>query len=176
MIIKFFLRAPYHSLSRATEGSSGFDLRFDPGQDPVDDVRDTIVLWAGERRLISTGLYLEMPRGIEAQVRSRSGLAKDHGVVVLNSPGTIDSDYRGEVGVLLINHGFRELTIRPGMKIAQLVFALVLPPPNPEFLVHLPPHLLLQRVQAKGELQESTRGTGGFGSTDRKEKLDGHDA
>ena len=128
-----------------TAGSAGMDLRaavaeFEP-----------IVLAPGERRLIPTGLKIALEPGYEAQVRPRSGLALKHGVTCLNSPGTIDSDYRGEVGVILINHGQVAFEIRRGERIAQMVIA---------------PYA--QAVMAEVEvLDETARGAGGFGSTGR---------
>ncbi|HMM60359.1 MAG TPA: dUTP diphosphatase, partial [Candidatus Rifleibacterium sp.] len=99
--------------------------------------------------MVPTGLRIAMPHGLEAQVRPRSGLAAKHGVTVLNAPGTIDSDYRGEICVILINHGDNEFVIEPGMRIAQMVFAKVT---EVEFRVC-------------NELGSSDRGEGGFGST-----------
>ena len=103
----------------------------------------------GARALIPTGFVLELPPGCEAQIRPRSGLALKHGVTVLNSPGTIDADYRGELMVLLVNLGAEPFTIRRGMRIAQLVVARC-------------EHL---RVEAVEELKDTARGRGGFGST-----------
>jgi len=124
-----------------TPGSAGLDLRA--------AVDASVVLPPGERALIPTGLRFEIPMGWEAQVRPRSGLAFRHGVTVLNSPGTIDSDYRGEVKIILINHGEEPFTINSGDRIAQLVFASV------------------QQVQLElvNELTNSLRGDGGFGHT-----------
>jgi len=128
-----------------TAGSAGMDLRaavaaFEP-----------VVLAPGERRLIPTGLKVALEPGYEAQVRPRSGLALKHGVTCLNSPGTIDSDYRGEVGVILINHGQVAFEIQRGERIAQMVIA---------------PYA--QAVMAEVEaLDETARGAGGFGSTGR---------
>jgi len=128
-----------------TTGSAGMDLRAAlPEFEPV-------VLAPGERRLIPTGLKIALEPGYEAQVRPRSGLALKHGVTCLNSPGTIDSDYRGEVGVILINHGQIALEIKRGERIAQMVIA---------------PYA--QAVMAEVEaLDETARGAGGFGSTGR---------
>lgn len=103
----------------------------------------------GHSRLISTGISLEIPRGFEAQVRPRSGLAARANITVLNSPGTIDADYRGEIKVLIINHGKHDFYVDPGVRIAQLVFARV---ESPSFIV----------VE---ELDETDRAAGGFGST-----------
>jgi dUTP pyrophosphatase len=112
-------------------------------------VEGDVVLAPGSRALIPTGIAVALPSGHEAQVRPRSGLALKHGVTVLNSPGTIDADYRGEVGVILINHGEAPFTVRRGERIAQLVIAAVTA-------------AVLDEVE---RLPESGRGTGGFGST-----------
>lgn len=110
---------------------------------------DSLFLQPGETRVVRTGIALEMPSGYECQVRSRSGLAARHSVVVLNSPGTIDADYRGEVKVILHNHGHETFEIKSGDRIAQLVFAQV------------------ERVlfTAVNSLEETDRGVGGLGST-----------
>jgi len=100
-------------------------------------------------RLVKTGLTIELPKGTEAQVRPRSGLALKHQVTVLNSPGTIDEGYRGEVGVILINHGTQPFVIEPGMKIAQMVIQPV----------------ITVAVEEAAELSDTSRGSGGFGST-----------
>ena len=125
----------------ATEGSAGLDL--------VAAVTGSVMLRPGERRLIPTGISLVLPAGYEAQVRPRSGLALKHGIAVLNSPGTIDADYRGEVAVILVNLGQELVAITRGMRIAQLVLA----PVARASLVEV------------ADLPESTRGDGGFGST-----------
>lgn len=126
-----------------TDASAGLDLRAAvPEEEPV-------VLEAGEHALLPTGLQIALPRGYEGQVRPRSGLAYRHGVTVLNSPGTIDADYRGEVKVLLINHGSESFAIERGMRIAQLVVA---------------PHARVSWVEQES-LEETVRGPGGFGST-----------
>ncbi len=110
---------------------------------------EPLTLAPGTRDLVPTGLVLELPRGTEAQVRPRSGLAVKHGITVLNSPGTIDSDYRGEVKVLLVNLGAEPFTIRRGERIAQLVIATV----------------ARARLVEMTEASETRRGAGGFGST-----------
>jgi dUTP pyrophosphatase len=110
---------------------------------------DELSLLPGTTAKVPTGLILELPRGTEGQVRPRSGLAAKHGVTVLNAPGTIDADYRGEVAVLLINHGDVPFTIRRGDRIAQLVVAPV----------------LQIAISAKTRLSSTQRGSGGFGST-----------
>lgn len=127
--------------SPASAGASGFDL--------VACIEGEVEIQPGERKLIPTGIALEIPTGYEAQVRPRSGLALKYGVTTLNAPGTIDSDYRGEVGVVLINHGSEVFRVRRGDRIAQLVFARV---PKVEF-------------QEVDKLNESSRGAGGFGHT-----------
>ncbi len=107
------------------------------------------VIMPGESTMIKTGISIELPAGTEGQVRPRSGLALKHSITVLNTPGTIDEGYRGEVGVILINHGKEPFQITPGMKIAQLLIKPV----------------LTVDVIAVDELSDSHRGTGGFGST-----------
>ena len=124
---------------KATNGASGYDI--------CSKVRATIP--AGQFATIPTGIHIEMPTGLEAQIRPRSGLAARNGVTVLNSPGTIDSDYRGEICIILINHGKKDFEVKPGMRIAQMVFAKVLE----------------VDLIAKDELNRSIRGNGGFGST-----------
>jgi len=126
--------------SRQTTGSAGFDLA---------SAEPDFILAPGERRLVSTGLVLEIPTGIEGQVRPRSGLALRYGITLPNAPGTIDSDYRGELRVILQNSGTDPVTITRGDRIAQLVFARYETP---------------ELVDAT-ELEASNRGVGGFGST-----------
>jgi dUTP pyrophosphatase len=129
-----------------SEGAAGMDLLAAVEKDrPLD-------LAPGARALVPTGLVLELPEGCEAQVRPRSGLALRHGLTVLNSPGTIDSDYRGEVGVLLINLGDAPFAIRRGERIAQLVVQRV----------------GRARLVESSRLAQSRRGAGGFGSTGTK--------
>jgi dUTP pyrophosphatase len=122
-----------------TPGAAGLDLLAD----------EVVSLAAGERRLVPTGLALEIPPGYEGQVRPRSGLAMRHGIGMVNAPGTIDSDYRGEVGVLLVNHGEERVDLARGERIAQLVISPVV-------------QATLVEVD---ELAKSERGDGGFGST-----------
>lgn len=125
----------------ATPQSAGLDLRANIGE--------PIVLHPMERKLIPTGLYIALPEGYEAQVRPRSGLALKHGITVLNSPGTIDADYRGELGVLLINLSSEDFTVNDGERIAQMVVARC---EQGEFV-------------AVEELDATERGTGGYGHT-----------
>jgi len=110
---------------------------------------EAATLQPGERKLIRTGLVMELPRGTEAQVRPRSGLALKHGVTLLNTPGTIDEGYRGEVGVILVNLGREPFEVLSGMRIAQMVIAPV----------------LRADVAEVAEVSDTARGTGGFGST-----------
>lgn len=132
---------------RATEGSSGYDLVYSPPKG-----EGAVTLEPGASYVLETGLSIEIPPGYEAQVRPRSGLAAKHGITVLNSPGTIDSDYRGEIKVILINHSPNPFTAYLGMRIAQLVFAKV---EHPEWV--------------DGEMEDTERGEGGFGSTGLQE-------
>lgn len=121
--------------------AAGFDLHA--------AVEEPVVLNPGERKLIPTGFAIAMPGELEAQIRPRSGLAFKHGITCLNSPGTIDADYRGEIKVLLINHGQEPFTIERNERIAQMVFQTV---PSVEF------------VQVE-QLSDTVRGSGGFGHT-----------
>ncbi len=126
-----------------TAGSAGMDLR---AAVPPDQ---NLVLTPGKRVLVPTGLIFEIPTGCEGQIRPRSGLAFKHGITCLNTPGTIDSDYRGEVQVLLINHGDDDFVIERGMRVAQMVIAAV-----------------TQAMIVERALADTTqRGSGGFGST-----------
>ena len=123
--------------SYETAGASGADLKS----------KEDGILKSGERRLVKTGVFIELPAGYEAQVRPRSGLALKHGITMLNSPGTIDSDYRGEIGVIMINHGSEPFVYKKGDRIAQLVISKY------------------SRVEFKNTLSltETVRGAGGFG-------------
>jgi dUTP pyrophosphatase len=132
-------------LAYETGGSAGMDLRAAVPEDAP------MTLEPGARALVPTGLKIALEAGYEAQVRPRSGLALKHGLTCLNSPGTIDSDYRGEVGVILINHGQEPFVIRRGERIAQMVIAR---------------HEQAALVEVEA-LDETARGAGGFGSTGR---------
>jgi dUTP diphosphatase len=125
-----------------TEGASGMDL--------MADTEESVRIAPGERALIPTGLALEIPVGYEAQVRPRSGLALRHGVTLLNSPGTIDSDYRGELQVLMVNLGNADFVVHRGDRIAQMVLAPV----------------AQARLREVTVLESTKRDTGGFGHTD----------
>jgi len=127
-----------------TEGASGIDLHA--------SLKDPVVLERGEYRCIPTGLIVSLPQGCEAQIRPRSGLAARHGVTVLNAPGTVDSDYRGEIQVILINHGKRPFTIKRGMRIAQLVVCRV-------------EKLTIIELSSQEEAGFTERNAGGFGHT-----------
>jgi len=127
-----------------TPGAAGMDL--------LADISEPVEVVPGARTLIPTGLAVEIPAGFEAQIRPRSGLALRHGITLLNSPGTIDSDYRGEIQVLVINLGDQPYTVRRGERIAQMIVAPVV-------------HAAWREDAA---LSDSIRGTGGFGHTDEK--------
>lgn len=128
----------------ATEGSAGMDIRA--------DLEDVMVIKPGERVLVPTGLFIELPEGFEAQIRPRSGLAIQHGITCLNSPGTIDADYRGEIKIILINHSAEEHVIHRGDRIAQMIIQKV------------------ERVKWKevDQLKFTKRSSGGFGHTGKK--------
>ena len=128
----------------ATEMSAGLDLKA--------DIDEPVILSPLQRAMVPTGIYLALPEGTEAQVRPRSGLAAKYGISVLNAPGTIDADYRGEVKVILVNLSNETFTVNPGERIAQLVLARY------------------ERVEWSEveSLDETARGEGGFGSTERK--------
>jgi len=124
-----------------THGSAGMDLRA--------DISESIVLHPGQRQLIPTGLFIELPAGFEAQIRPRSGLAIKHGIGMVNGVGTIDSDYRGEIKIPIINWGTEDFKIQNGDRIAQMIVARY------------------ERIEweTADELKETARGTGGFGHT-----------
>ena len=144
MTVKIINKSNHPLPSYQTIASAGMDIRA--------YIAQPVVLKPMQRAIIKTGLYLELPIGTEAQVRPRSGLAAKKGITVLNSPGTIDADYRGDVGVILINHGKQAFVIEDGMRIAQLVIA--------------------QYTQFDWNevtnLDETARGAGGFGSTGKQ--------
>lgn len=143
MKVKIVNKSAYPTPSYATEKSAGMDLKA--------DINEPVTLGPLERALIPTGLYIALPDGTEAQVRPRSGLAAKHGISVLNAPGTIDADYRGEVKVILVNLSNEPFVVNPGERIAQMVVA--------------------QYAKVEWEeveiLDETQRGEGGFGSTGR---------
>lgn len=141
--VKIINRSAHALPAYATEASAGMDLRA--------NLSEAVTLAPLERCLIPTGLFIELPIGFEAQVRPRSGLALKHGITVLNSPGTIDADYRGEIMVVLVNLSSEPFTIEDGERIAQMVVARY-------------EQVSWQQVEV---LEESIRGTGGFGHTGR---------
>ena len=130
-----------YKIEKATKGSAGFDL--------LASINDPLEIISGKSLLVPCGFSLQMPNHFEAQVRPRSGLALKNSITVLNSPGTIDSDYRGEICVILINHGHKSFKIIRGMRIAQIIFKET-------------PEVNLVEVD---ELDNTKRGSGGFGST-----------
>lgn len=125
----------------STSHSAGIDLRA--------DLKEVIALKPLQRILVPTGLYIELPEGYEAQIRPRSGLAVKHGITVLNTPGTIDADYRGEIGVILVNLSDKEFEINPGERICQMI-------------INKYEKIVWKEVN---ELKETDRGDGGFGHT-----------
>ena len=141
MKINIVNRSKHHLPSYSTSFSAGMDLRA--------NLDSPVILRPSERKLIPTGLYLEIPAGYEAQIRPRSGLALKHGISVLNTPGTIDSDYRGEVGVILINLSKKTFLIRNGERICQMIISK---------------HERIE-WEITSELNETERGAGGFGHT-----------
>ena len=144
MEIKIVNKSAYPLPEYATTLSAGLDLKA--------NITEPVTLKPLERVLVPTGLFIALPEGTEAQVRPRSGLAAKHGITVLNSPGTIDADYRGEIKVILVNLSSEPFVINPGERIAQMVVAR------------------FERAQwvAVQELDSTERGEGGFGSTGRK--------
>ncbi len=141
MQIKIINKSSHELPNYETIASAGMDLRA--------NIMESIVLKPLERAIVKTGLFIELPIGFEAQVRPRSGLAAKNGITVLNSPGTVDADYRGEIGVILVNLSNEDFTIENGERIAQLVIAK---------------HERAEWIHVE-ELSETSRGEGGFGST-----------
>ena len=141
MFVKIINRSKHPLPSYQTPAAAGMDLRA--------NLESSLILKPGERMLVPTGLFMELPTGFEAQIRPRSGLALKHGITVLNSPGTVDADYRGEVSVLLINLSDKSFELCDGERIAQIVIAR---------------HERAEWSLVE-ELADSERGIGGFGST-----------
>ena len=144
MTIKIINKSAHALPHYETEASAGMDLRA--------NIQESITLKPLERTIVKTGLFIELPVGYEAQVRPRSGLAAKKGITVLNAPGTVDADYRGEIGVILVNLSNEDFTIENGERVAQLVIAK---------------HERAQWIEVK-ELSSTDRGAGGFGSTGTK--------
>ena len=128
---------------RMSAAAAGYDL--------FANIKYNVIIKKGEHVLVPTGISIALPFGYEGQIRPRSGLANKHGITILNSPGTIDADYRGEIGVILINHGNTDYVVKRGDRIAQLVIAKV----------------EMVEFEEVNELPESERGSGGYGSTDK---------
>jgi dUTP pyrophosphatase len=141
MKVNIINRSKHVTPTYQTAGSAGMDLRA--------DIDEPIVLLPLERSVVKTGLFIALPVGFEAQVRPRSGLAAKFGVTVLNTPGTIDADYRGEIGVILVNLSNQPFTVQDGDRIAQLVIA---------------EHVVVEWNEVT-VLEDTSRGAGGFGST-----------
>jgi len=141
MKVNIINRSKHVTPTYQTAGSAGMDLRA--------DIDEPIVLLPLERSVVKTGLFIALPVGFEAQVRPRSGLAAKYGVTVLNTPGTIDADYRGEIGVILVNLSNQPFTVQDGDRIAQLVIA---------------EHAVVEWSEVT-VLEDTSRGAGGFGST-----------
>ena len=143
MLVKIVNKSPYPLPQYATEQSAGLALKA--------DLAEPVTLRPLQRAMVPTGLYISLPKGFEAQIRPRSGLAAKHGITVLNSPGTVDADYRGEIRVVLVNLSAEPFEIVPGERIAQMVVA--------------------RHEQVQWEpvevLDDTDRGAGGFGSTGR---------
>ncbi|MBS7277509.1 MAG: dUTP diphosphatase [Bacteroidales bacterium] len=144
MKVKIVNKSQWPDPAYATVASAGMDLRA--------DIAEPVVLKPLERRLVPTGIFIELPAGYEAQVRPRSGLATKHGVTVINSPGTVDADYRGELKVSLVNLSSEPFEIVPGERIAQMVVAA---------------HETVEWEKVEA-LSETERGAGGWGSTGAK--------
>lgn len=142
IVVPIFNETPWELPQYATPLSSGFDVRA--------HIEENLVLHPGQRQLIPTGIYIALPPLLEAQVRPRSGLANKNGISIVNTPGTVDADYRGQIHVNLINLGSEDFTIEPGMKIAQVVIV-------PVYQVCWEP------VSSKDALGETERGTQGHG-------------
>lgn len=144
MEVKIINKSAWPTPAYATAQSAGMDLKA--------NIDEPIVLGSLERAMVPTGLYIALPAGFEAQIRPRSGLAAKHGLTVLNTPGTIDADYRGEIRVILVNLSNEAFTVNPGERIAQMVVAR---------------HETVEWVPVE-VLDETDRGEGGFGSTGTK--------
>ena len=138
-------------INRSKHALPKYQTALSAGMDLYANIEESVTLRPLERKLISTGLLIELPQGFEAQIRPRSGLAIKNGITVLNSPGTIDADYRGEIGVILVNLSAEAFTINNGDRIAQMVFAIHETAVWDEVAV----------------LSETDRGAGGFGSTSK---------
>ena len=144
LTVKIINRSPYSLPEYATEGSSGMDIRA--------NIQEAITLMSLERVLVPTGIFIELPVGYEAQIRPRSGLAAKQGITCLNTPGTVDSDYRGEIKIILVNLSSQPGLIQPGERVAQMVIQKV---------------EIISWVEVD-VLETSHRNSGGFGSTGKQ--------
>jgi len=144
MTIKIVNKSGFDNPHYATSGSAGFDLKA--------FIDTPITIAPMERAIVPTGLFMEIPKGFEGQIRPRSGLAAKHGITVLNTPGTIDSDYQGEIKIILINLSADEFVITSGDRIAQMVIA-----------AH--EHIRFESIESVEQFNSSDRGAGGIGST-----------
>ncbi len=144
MKVKIVNHSKHPNPAYATEFSAGMDLRA--------NLDEPVTLKSLERKLISTGIFIELPKGFEAQIRPRSGLALKKGISIVNTPGTIDADYRGEIGVILVNLSAEEFVVNDGERICQMVIAK---------------HEIISWETVE-QLEESDRGAGGFGHTGKK--------
>jgi dUTP pyrophosphatase len=141
VVVRIVNQSAFSLPEYATTGSAGMDLRA--------NIKEAITIRSLERMLIPTGLFIELPEGYEAQIRPRSGLAIRHGLTLLNTPGTIDADYRGEIQVIMVNLGKEDQEIRPGERIAQMVIST----------------FTRVRWEQTAILSDTIRGDGGFGHT-----------
>lgn len=141
MTIRIINKSKHQTPNYETSASAGMDIRA--------NITDSITLKPLERAIIKTGLFIALPEGYEAQIRPRSGLAAKFGITVLNAPGTIDADYRGEIGVILVNLSNEEFTVKDGDRVAQMIIAAYV-------------HTKWEEVNV---LNDTKRGSGGFGST-----------
>lgn len=144
MNVKVYNESPNSLPQYETSGAAGLDIKSN----------ENVIIKPGERALIKTGLYIECPEGYEAMVRPRSGLAIKNGITVLNTPGCVDADYRGNIGVILINHGTEDFEVKIGDRIAQLVFNKI-------------ERIEWKQVTSIDALSVTNRGAGGFGSTNK---------
>ena len=139
-------------INRSTNPLPKYQTALSAGMDLYADLEESVIIQPLERKLIPTGIFLELPEGYEAQIRPRSGLALKNGITVLNSPGTVDADYRGEVGVILVNLSTEPFSVNSGDRIAQMVISTY----------------IKAEWEVADELTHTERGAGGFGSTTEK--------
>lgn len=149
---KFLINMNIKIINKSTHSLPNYETIASAGMDLRANINEKITLKPLQRAIVKTGLFIELPIGYEAQVRPRSGLAAKKGISVLNAPGTVDADYRGEIGVILVNLSNEDFTIENGERVAQLVIAK---------------HERAEWIEVE-ELSETSRGTGGFGSTGTK--------